>query len=40
MATRNAAKVLPDPVGAAIKVSVPEAMAVQPSACAGVGPAG
>src|ERR1039458_5339236 len=40
MATRNAASVLPDPVGAAMSVSLPAATACQPKACASVGPAG
>src|SRR5215471_6278961 len=40
MATRNAASVLPDPVGAAIRVSAPPAMWGQPWACASVGPSG
>ena len=38
MHVRNAASVLPDPVGAAISVCRPFAMASQPSACAPVGP--
>src|SRR5262249_38028200 len=33
---RNAARVLPDPVGAAISVSAPAAMAGHPASCAGV----
>ena len=37
MAARNAASVLPDPVGAAISVCSPRAMAGQAAACAGVG---
>ena len=40
MAMRNPARVLPDPVGAAISVSWPEAMAGHPWACASVGPPG
>src|SRR5262249_49977667 len=40
IATRKAASVLPDPVGAAISVSPPEAIAGQPSACGSVGPSG
>src|SRR5271157_4174112 len=36
-AARNAARVLPDPVGATISVFRPAAMAGQPSRCAGVG---
>src|SRR5215208_6783752 len=36
---RNAASVLPDPVGAQISVCAPEAIFGQPSACAGVGSA-
>ncbi len=36
---RNAARVLPDPVGARISVCSPEAMAGQPWACAAVGSA-
>ena len=40
MAMRNPARVLPDPVGAAISVSCPEAMAGHPWACASVGPPG
>src|SRR5271157_4041598 len=36
-AARNAASVLPDPVGATISVFRPAAMAGQPSRCAGVG---
>ena len=40
MAIRNPAKVLPDPVGAAISVSWPDAMAGHPRACASVGPSG
>ncbi len=34
---RKAASVFPEPVGAAISVSAPRAMAGQPAACAGVG---
>ena len=37
MAVRNAASVLPEPVGAAISVWRPAAIAVQPWRCAGVG---
>ena len=40
MAMRNPARVLPDPVGAAISVSWPEAMAGHPWAWASVGPPG
>src|SRR5262245_49117173 len=40
MQTRNAASVLPVPVGAAISVSRPRAIAGQPCACASVGPSG
>ena len=40
MPTRNAASVLPEPVGAAISVSSPAAIAGQPSACGSVGPSG
>ena len=36
MAQRNAAKVLPEPVGARIRLWWPSAMAGQPCACAGV----
>ena len=35
---RNAASVLPEPVGAQISVLAPVAIAGQPAACAGVGP--
>src|SRR5205085_5564361 len=38
MHTRKAARVLPEPVGAAISVSRPAAISVQPPACGGVGP--
>jgi len=38
-AHRNAASVLPDPVGAMTRVLLPSAMASQASACAGVGAA-
>jgi hypothetical protein len=34
---RNAASVLPDPVGAMISVSAPVAISAQPSDCASVG---
>ena len=37
MAHRNAANVLPDPVGAMTRVLSPSAMADQASACAAVG---
>src|SRR3954452_5233991 len=37
MPHRNAARVLPDPVGARISVWSPAAIAGQPCACAGVG---
>ena len=37
MLARKAASVLPEPVGAAISVSRPEAISGQPSACASVG---
>ena len=37
---RNAASVLPEPVGAHRSVCAPRAMAGQPCACAGVGPSG
>src|ERR1700722_15661558 len=40
MQTRNAASVLPDPVGAAISVCRPAAISRQPPACGSVGPAG
>src|SRR5512134_837265 len=40
MQTRKAARVLPVPVGAAISVSRPRAIAGQPCACASVGPSG
>ncbi len=40
MQTRNAASVLPDPVGAAISVCRPAAISVHPWACGSVGPAG
>ena len=40
MPARNAASVLPEPVGAAISVSSPAAIAGQPSACGSVGPCG
>ena len=36
---RNAARVLPEPVGAQISVFAPVAMTGQPAVCAGVGPA-
>ena len=39
MAHRNAASVLPDPVGAMTRVLSPSAMADQACACAGVGSA-
>src|ERR1700758_5351281 len=39
MAHRNAASVLPEPVGAITSVLLPSAMADQASACAGVGAA-
>ena len=39
MAHRNAASVLPDPVGAMTSVLSPSAMAFQAWACAGVGAA-
>src|SRR5208282_4039154 len=38
MQTRNAARVLPDPVGAAISVWRPAAISRQPAACGSVGP--
>ena len=40
MQTRNAASVLPDPVGAAINVWRPAAISCHPAACGSVGPAG
>ncbi len=40
MQTRNAARVLPDPVGAAISVSRPAAISRHPPSCGSVGPAG
>jgi hypothetical protein len=40
MQTRNAACVLPDPVGAEISVWRPAAISAQPAACGIVGPAG
>src|SRR2546423_11509809 len=40
MQTRNAASVLPEPVGAAISVSRPAAISAQPPAWGGVGPSG
>src|SRR5579859_1641866 len=40
MQTRNAASVLPEPVGAAISVWRPAAISRQPSACGSVGPSG
>jgi hypothetical protein len=40
MATRKPARVLPDPVGAAIRVSRPEVIKGQPRACGSVGPSG
>jgi pimeloyl-ACP methyl ester carboxylesterase len=40
MQTRNAASVLPDPVGAAISVCLPAAISCHPAACGSVGPAG
>jgi hypothetical protein len=40
MQTRKAASVFPDPVGAAMSVSVPDAMRGQPSVCGSVGPSG
>ena len=40
MQTRNAASVLPDPVGAAISVCLPAAISRHPPACGSVGPAG
>ena len=40
MHTRNAASVLPDPVGAAIRVCLPAAISCHPAACGSVGPAG
>src|SRR5437879_2934824 len=40
MPTRKPARVLPEPVGAAMSVSRPAAMWAQPSSWAGVGPSG
>ena len=40
MHSRNAASVLPEPVGAAINTSSPAAMRGHPSRCGGVGPSG
>src|SRR5579862_5322085 len=40
MATRKPARVLPDPVGAAMRVSWAEAIRGQPRDCGGVGPSG
>src|SRR6516225_4154317 len=40
MQTRKAASVLPDPVGAAIRVWRPAAISSHPAACGSVGPAG
>jgi hypothetical protein len=40
MATRNPARVFPEPVGAAISVSAPEAINGQPWAWGSVGPSG
>ncbi len=40
MQTRNAARVFPDPVGAAISVCRPAAISGQPPAWGSVGPAG
>ncbi len=40
MAARNAASVLPEPVGAAISACWPLAIAGQASSCAGVAPSG
>src|SRR5580658_7182904 len=40
MHTRNAARVLPEPVGAAISVCPPAAISRQPPTCGSVGPAG
>ncbi len=40
MATRNPARVLPDPVGAAMRVSVPWAMSGQPCSWGREGPSG
>ena len=37
MDQRKAARVLPDPVGAAMSVSRPRAISPQPAACGGVG---
>ena len=39
-ATRNPASVLPEPVGAAIRVSRPGAISGQPPVCGAVGPSG
>jgi hypothetical protein len=40
MNTRNAASVLPDPVGAAISVCAPPSISFHPAACGSVGPSG
>ena len=40
MATRKPVRVLPEPVGAAMRVSPPERMSGQPSTWGGVGPSG
>ena len=40
MQTRNAARVLPEPVGAEISVWRPAAISRQPASCGSVGPAG
>src|SRR5580658_1274571 len=40
MATRKPVRVLPEPVGAAMRVSWPERMGGQPSTWGGVGPSG
>ena len=40
MQTRNAASVLPEPVGAAISVCLPAATSRHPAACGSVGPPG
>src|SRR5205809_5687354 len=40
MQTRKAARVLPEPVGAAISVSRPAAISAQPPSCGSVGPSG
>ncbi len=40
MATRKPARVLPDPVGAAMRVSVPPAMSGQPCSWGSEGPSG